>query len=148
MKKIIFAILLLAYLGTSQLVSGVSDDSATIINDSTDLNPNGSSELSLLMRQMFDHAAAARKLTLQNQKDGEYPKMFDAIYTAEPTDAETKNNYYDTFAGLYLNAIKNYSSSNNGDLKSNYNNLVNTCLACHSTHCPGPVPKIKKLLIP
>ena len=136
------------YLGSWQLVDGVPAENATVVNDSTDMNPNGSSDLSLLMREMLDHAQSARKLALENKVDTTIPASFIKIHTATATDFETKNSYYDTFADLYLNAVKSYGKASNTEAISNYNNLVNTCLACHSTHCPGPVPRIKKLLIP
>ncbi|HNS11492.1 MAG TPA: hypothetical protein PKM97_02670 [Bacteroidia bacterium] len=148
MHKIFLSLLILLYLGSWQLVDGGPTENSIALMDSTDQNPNGSSELSLLMRDMFNHAATARKLALSDEKDPDFPEKFKKIFTATPTDSETKNSHYDTFANIYLNAGKTYSSSNTEDLKVNYNNLVNTCLACHSTHCPGPVPKIKKLLIP
>ena len=148
MRKIVILLIILTYLGSWQLVDGGPAENSMALMDSTDLNPNGSSDLSLLMREMFDHALAAKKLTLEDKKDSEFPEKFKKIFTATPTDAETKNSYFDTFADIYLNAGKTYTTSNDGDLKMNYNNLVNTCLACHSSHCPGPVPKIKKLLIP
>lgn len=148
MKRTLIIFLLISlYLGSWQIVDGGPAEHSIAISDSSDLNPNGSSELSLLMRDMYDHAFAARKLTLEEKKDEVIPDKFKKIHTATPTDSETKNSFYETFADVYLNAVKTYSSSANADIKTNYNNLVNTCLACHSTHCPGPIPKIRKLLI-
>lgn len=116
------------------------------VADTTDINPNKSSELSLLMRKMYDHAAEARQALASNKKVS-YPKSFLAINTATPTDDHTKNEYYPTFADLYLQALDNYEASTDANRVKSYNNIVNACLACHSSHCPGPVPKIKKLLI-
>ncbi len=149
-KAIIFILVIVGYLFSCQLVDGgiVLNEQDTSNTDTADVNPNGSSELSLLMREMYDHALNARILALKNQKNGDYPKVFNKIHTATPTDSATKNSYFDTFADVYLNSVKAYASAGNTDLKINYNNLVNTCLACHSTHCPGPIPKIKKLLLP
>jgi hypothetical protein len=115
--------------------------------DTTDVNPNKSSELSLLMRQMYDHAAEARR-GVAERKNISYPKSFLNINTAKPTDAQTKNEYYATFADLYLQTLETYESSNDANRVKNYNNVINACLACHSSHCPGPVPKIKKLILP
>jgi hypothetical protein len=115
--------------------------------DTTDINPNGSSELSLLMREMYNHLAEARK-GLEIKKQVSYPKSFLTLTTAQATDEHTKNEYYNTFADLYLQSLENYSKSTNENRAKNYNSMVNACLACHSSHCPGPVPKIKKLLLP
>ena len=148
MKKVFVLIIFIAYLGSCQLVEGDTSEHLIAPSDSSDVNPNGSSELSILMRQMYDHAQAARVLALQEKKNSEFPTGFNKIHTATPTDHATKNEHYDTFADVYLNAVKSYSTTTSLDLKSNYNNMVNTCLACHATHCPGPISKIKKLLIP
>lgn len=148
MRTVFFILIISLYLGSWQLVDGIPAENATVLNDSTDMNPNGSSELSLLMREMLEHAQSARKLALEEKLNPTIPESFQKIHTAKATDSETKNSYYDTFADVYLNAVKTYSTSKGPEIVSNYNNLVNTCLACHSTHCPGPVPRIKKLLVP
>lgn len=146
MRTLLISGIILAGLFSTRLVDG--GPSKQVQADSSDINPNGSSELSILMRDMYDHALAARKLALNGEKDVAFPKEFNKIHTATPTDETTKNSYYDTFADVYLNALKTYSGTASEELKSNYNNLVNTCLACHSSHCPGPIPRIRKLLIP
>lgn len=115
--------------------------------DTTDVNPNGSSELSLLMREMYNHTAAARK-ALDEGKTAPYPESFLTLKTAKPTDGDTKKEYYTTFADLYIQSLENYKGSGKSNLQKNYTAMINTCLACHSSHCPGPVPKIKKLLLP
>jgi hypothetical protein len=29
-----------------------------------------------------------------------------------------------------------------------YNGLVQSCANCHTTHCPGPMMRIKKMYVP
>ena len=113
-----------------------------------DNNPNGSSELSLLMRKMEKQLAEARPAVVNSKYKGTYPKEFDKIYTAKPTDNETKTASYDVFANVYISAVKTFVTAKPANQIESYNNVVNTCLACHSQHCPGPVGRIKKLLIP
>ena len=115
--------------------------------DSTDVNPNGTSELSLLMRKMYDHAVAIRPDAILKKAHQNFPKEFLTIYTAQPTDSFTKNASYNPFADGYLYALNNYRSSTANNVIQNYNNLVMSCVNCHGEHCPGPVSKIKKLLI-
>ncbi|MBL7928736.1 MAG: hypothetical protein JNL47_04545 [Bacteroidia bacterium] len=135
------------------IISGVSINpdgklqSSSLLADSTDLNPNGSSELSLLMRKMHQHALKAREEVLKNKPTKGYPAEFEKIYTATPTTPTTKNQYYNSYADLYLAALKNFSKSNKKNLKENYNNLVSGCVVCHTTHCPGPMVLIEKLPI-
>lgn len=111
-----------------------------------DMNPNGSSELSLLMRKMEKQLVDARPAVMKDQYKGTYPAEFDKLKTATPTDSETKTEYYDVFADLYTSAVKNLYAAKKYQVKA-YNNVVNSCLACHSQHCPGPVGRIKKLMI-
>lgn len=108
-------------------------------------NPNGSSELSLLMRNMLKHAQSERNRVLINQTPGDYPASFNKIYTAIPTDAETKKLSFNGFADLYLQAINEYHQSKIGNSKKRFTAIVNACLACHSDHCPGPLSAINKL---
>ena len=121
--------------------------SIPVSKDSVDVNPNGSSELSLLMRKMYDHAAAARKDVKAKKIKRTYPAEFSKIYTAQPTDSETKNEHFNSFADMYIQALKNFKASDAGNLADNYNSIVSACVACHSQHCPGPLFKIKLLTI-
>lgn len=111
------------------------------------INPNGSSELSLLMRQMHDRAAEMKQLVEQGKQLGSFPEEFKNLNTAVPTDSTTKKSSFDAFAQNYLSALQSVYHSEEGMVTSRYNEMVNSCLACHSDHCPGPVPKIKKLVI-
>ncbi len=130
-----------------QLVDGDASKKYTAGTDTTDLNPNGSSELSFLMREMYNHALSSRNLALEEKKNEEFPEAFNKIHTAVPTDRFTKNEHFDSFADVYLNSVKSYAATDEANLKLNYNNMVSSCLACHASHCPGPIPKIKKLLL-
>jgi len=115
--------------------------------DSSDVNPNGSSELSVLMRKMYDHAAAARPRVLAKETGISFPEEFLSIYTAKPTDAMTKNASFDPFADQYLYSLNLLKGSDADNLLQTYNNMVTACINCHNEHCPGPLGKIKKLLV-
>ncbi len=141
-----FIILFLIISGISIQPNG-SFQTSSIMADTTDLNPNGSSELSLLMRQMHKHALQAREDVLNNKVTKGYPAEFHKIYSAAPTTPTTKNQYYNSYADLYMAALKNFSKSNRKNLKENYNNLISGCVVCHTTHCPGPMVLIEKLPI-
>ena len=117
------------------------------VSFSQDINPNGSSELSMLMRKMEKQLKDARPSVINGKYKGVYPKEFDSIFTAKPTDDKTKTANFDVFANIYLNAVKSFVKTPSSQQVDAFNNVVNTCLACHSQHCPGPVGSIKKLLI-
>ena len=113
--------------------------------DTTYTNPNGSSELSKLMREMEAFTKSAKTDVSTGKNPALYPVTFNKIYTAALSEGSHKSDFYNAFADLYLASVKNYSASNSSNRVETYNNMVSACLACHSQHCPGPVPAIKKL---
>jgi hypothetical protein len=113
---------------------------------SQDNNPNGSSDLSKLMREMEQYTKRAKEGLKTGAKPEPYPVGFDKIHTAKITDGMSKSDYYKSFADLYVMSVKNYAKSTKNNRVETYNNMVSACLACHSQHCPGPVPAIKKMI--
>lgn len=111
-----------------------------------DVNPNGSSELSLLMRKMEKQLVDARADVIKGTYKGTYPKEFDKLKTAQPTDSSTKTENFDIFADMYTSSVKLFVAAKTNQVQA-YDNVVNSCLACHSQHCPGPVGRIRKLKI-
>ncbi|MBK9282964.1 MAG: hypothetical protein IPM51_01445 [Sphingobacteriaceae bacterium] len=131
------------------------NENAKVVEDTTtdkncvnlDLNPNGSSELSLLMRDMLNHAESMKESVLAGKWPSEFPEKFKEIHTAIPTDEFTKRNTFDGFAKNYLDCIKALNEMNQGNLIEKYNNVIQACESCHSEHCPGPLKIIRKLKI-
>lgn len=109
------------------------------------LNPNGDSELALLMREMLDSAKSFKEVIKSGKVPDKFPEAFLKIHTAQPTDSETKKSSFDGYADGYLNSLKALSGSNTANAKLNYNAVVQACENCHSEHCPGPLTAIRKL---
>jgi len=146
MKTVLIFLLLIAGILAFQVV--VPEQSITMaVADTTYTNPNGSSELALLMREMQQYSNTAKADVKAGKTPAPYPKEFDKIHTAKISESMTKSEYYKSFADLYIMSVKNYTSSAPAERIETYNNMVNSCLACHSQHCPGPVPVIKKMMI-
>ncbi|MDF0707297.1 hypothetical protein [Flagellimonas okinawensis] len=109
------------------------------------VNPNGDSELAILMRQMFDEAETIKE-KIANGEPIELSLDHEKMLTAHATEPEkAASAEYNTFAALYLQSIKNLESAKVSEVDSIYNNLVMSCLNCHKVLCPGPMVKIKKL---
>lgn len=112
------------------------------------LNPNGDSELALLMREMFEDGMRIKE---QIEK-GEQPKVlkkFEAIHTAAATQPEKVNDpAFDAFADTYLGLLKNLESADKAQIPQLHNVMVESCMNCHRTFCPGPMVRIKKLYLP
>lgn len=109
------------------------------------LNPNGDSELALLMRAMFDDAL----LMKQQIEQGEQPRPaldYQKILTAEATEPEkAASDTYKVHALSYLQTIKALQGADAPQAASLYKNMVNSCMGCHQALCPGPTVRIKKL---
>ena len=112
-----------------------------------DINPNKSSELAVLMRKMHEHAKQTKSNIEQNATIGNFPEEFLKITTDTPTDEHTKLASFEGYAAHYLNSIKNLYENESLPLRERHNAVVNSCLSCHSEHCGGPVPAIKKLIM-
>lgn len=111
------------------------------------LNPNGDSELAILMREMLAHA----KYTKERIEDGlseqtKFPENHLKLVTAKATSPEKRGEGFNEYAEAYLASLKELHTPN-GMRIYNHNNLVNTCINCHKSFCTGPIPTIEKLII-
>lgn len=111
------------------------------------VNPNGDSELALLMRNMLQSAKSMKELVKEGKMPEKFPEEFLKIHTAKPTDSETKKASFDGFASNYINNLQTFYASPKEELTKNYNAVVNACVSCHLEHCPGPLTAINKLKI-
>jgi len=115
-------------------------------NTTAPLNPNGDSELALLMRNMEKHWKETKKIIEEGKDIKELPD-FSNIYTATPTDESMSMDDLHGFAENYLQQIKVLGNAKGDAQKAAYNNIINGCIMCHENSCSGPIPRIKKLLI-
>ncbi|MCG3166924.1 MAG: hypothetical protein POELPBGB_02707 [Bacteroidia bacterium] len=111
------------------------------------LNPNGDSELAVLMRAMADSTDAWKQMTLQNKMPQKFPDAFLKIHTATASDSMMKTPEFDALATSYVEGLNLFYQSSPSELKTNYNSLVQRCINCHNSHCPGPLKRIKKMVI-
>jgi hypothetical protein len=99
-------------------------------------NPNGDSELAVLMRKFVDDLREARTLAEAKQP---VAKMFPAhrrMRCAWPTRPEERNQRFDALAQGYLAAVRAFDDA---PTQGNYNAIVAGCIACHSQSCGGPL---------
>lgn len=110
-------------------------------------NPNGDSELALLMREMWDDCVRVKEEVEAGKKTN---FSFDpkAIFTAHATEPEkAASETYRKMGEAYLAASESFEKSGPTDRKEYYQALITTCVACHKQLCPGPVAKINKLYL-
>jgi hypothetical protein len=151
-KCVVITLLLCIVLILEQCAGAEKQTDKTTKTDSTTcikkpLNPNGDSELSVLMRQMMSSSQSLKEKIKQGTLPEKFPEEFLKIHTAQPTDSETKKESFDGFANSYLSNLQLLYNSPKGELTQNYNAVITACANCHSQHCPGPLKAINKLKI-
>ncbi len=111
------------------------------------VNPNGDSELAILMREMADEAESIK---IQIEK-GERPEVrvdYHEILTATATEPEKKASpVYEAFAESHIQSMQLLEDADTSRMLSLYDNMVNNCINCHKELCPGPLVRIKKLKV-
>lgn len=135
------------------ITSCTDKTSKQTINEATttktaDNHPNDDSELALLMRKMYEDADSIKQLIVNNEGNisKEYIDALERIHTATPTDAGVKTPEFKAYTELMVNEA-NALFSNEQNKKEGFNRLVNKCVECHQSFCPGPIKKINKLRI-
>lgn len=114
----------------------------------SETNPNGDSELALLMRKMFEDGEDIKALITNNEGNitEEYIQELERIHTATPTDADVKTPEFEAYTKLMIEEANVLFGSDSNRVQG-FNNLVNRCINCHQSFCPGPIKRIKKLTI-
>ena len=108
------------------------------------VNPNGDSQLALLMRAMYDDGMAIKKL-IEAGKSIEIGNDGKLLFTAKATEPEkVQSEAYQTHAKLYIEAIEELQDASK-DKKATYHKMIDACMDCHRSVCPGPMVKIKKM---
>jgi len=142
---------IIALLLVSLLVScNSSEDKETLKETNKKFVPDMyvASEMTLLMRSMYDVNEAIKKEILAGNTPESFPKDFLKIFTAKLTDNKPYNDTFKAFSKVYIdNERAIFDVTSKISLTKRYNNAINTCVSCHTTECVGPIPRIEKLLI-
>jgi hypothetical protein len=125
----------------------VPADSLKVCKKDDPINPNGSSELAILMREMTALTDSVNHRLLSGRPIGPYPEKFEAILTARPTDSTINEPVFMGFANNYLDKLKGLYANEKGDLIPPFNTLVNSCITCHENFCQGPIKRIRKMVL-
>ena len=110
----------------------------------SDINPNGASELAVLMRTMQTELGQA-KAAIEN--GASFPAMharFRKMRCAWPTAPADRNPQYDALAMVYLDRVK-FLDTRPADLRTAFNGVIQGCIGCHEVSCAGPIEAIEKL---
>jgi len=114
----------------------------------SEINPNGDSELALLMRDMYDKAELIKQDIISGEGTitKEYIDELARMHTAEPTDEGVQDAEFIAFGNLLISQANALYESKEHQADA-FNSLVDRCVDCHHSFCPGPIKKINKLRI-
>ncbi|NOQ91461.1 MAG: hypothetical protein GQ552_01945 [Flavobacteriaceae bacterium] len=106
------------------------------------------SEMTELMRGIYEYNKLSKHKIENDQDLFGYPDEFQKISTAKLTDPSDRDTEFDSLAVVFLENQKAAYTFKGDLVKYSYNKSINACISCHQTRCTGPLPKIRKLLIP
>jgi hypothetical protein len=112
------------------------------------LNPNGDSELALLMREFVAYTDSVKQDVLNHRTPRPQPENLSHILSAKKTDETIDKSVFDPLARAYIANVEYFYTSKPEEQIDNYNSMVNACIGCHQNFCGGPIKRIQKLLIP
>lgn len=75
------------------------------------------------------------------------PIELQKLHTAEATDSRELDGDYHALADNFIGKLDSLKYLAIEDRLDAYNASVSTCVECHQTRCPGPIPRIKKLYV-
>ena len=109
-------------------------------------NPNKQSELSVLMRTLYNDTKAERILLLTGEHSAiDWTSKYENLLIAKQTDESNKGEVFDAYGNGFLIQLKEYQNTSEKERISNYNRLITNCKNCHEAYCPGPLVVINKL---
>ena len=110
------------------------------------LYPNNDSELTLLMRDMYDYYDSLKV----NIEKGDIPsefRNFSEIHQAVATQpSKSESPLFKVMSTVYLESADRLNA-NNSNTAEIFNTMIDNCMNCHQQMCPGPMVKIKKLYV-
>lgn len=145
MKKWLFILLLPALiyaLGCSSDPEKAAEETPAM---EASLNPNGDSELAILMREMYEEGERIK----QEIEEGKKPTIkvdYRRMLTAQATEPEkAASDTYHAFAQAYFGIMESLEKASAEEAPKIFVNMVDNCMECHQQLCPGPRMRIKKL---
>lgn len=111
------------------------------------INPNGDSELALLMREMHTDGMKTKHQLLAG-KTPEIKVKYEKLFTAKATEPQkVASPEYAAYATIYETAVNNFLERSGNAQVDSYKTMVDACMNCHQQICPGPMVKIKKMYL-
>jgi hypothetical protein len=108
---------------------------------------NEDSEMTLLMREMYDNFSIVKDSIVAGQNiDRSLFNEVHRIHRAAPTDVTIMGPTFEGLATIFIDRVDSLLLAE--DNKQMYFNItIQACVGCHQEFCPGPLDKINRLVI-
>lgn len=104
------------------------------------------SPMAAAMRAMADQAETMRAWILRDSLNSDAPPSWAAMPFEKQRPTDTTVLTQDFFAAAKAYHVA-HQQVRNQPTTANFNALVARCVACHQSHCPGPLKRINRLMI-
>lgn len=109
------------------------------------IDPNNTSEMALLMRDMFTELESIKAQLEAGESISSKQLEFALIHEQEATDESFRKKGLEGMSIAYSQAVEAFNSSPD---KKSFQTIVNNCISCHQSLCPGPLERIDNLILP
>lgn len=130
--------------GSTPLTPGVPGSPGHLIP--SELNPNGASELAVLMRRFLGDLRQAGAAVAEGRPlPSGLSRRHAAMRCAWPTDPSDRGPTFDASAVVYLSVLRSFEASAAPERRRAFDAVLDACRACHEARCPGPIEAIEGL---
>ncbi len=103
------------------------------------------SELALLMRDLTTETEAIRAALERGEEHPLWSRV-EELHTATPTDSTRTGPVFEGFSNAFIRSVREMENADSLKVK-HFNAVINTCMDCHRTYCPGPMKRIEKFYL-
>ena len=114
------------------------------VEKKTITDPNDTSEMVLLMRDMFTQLELIKGKIEKGENLSSEQLDFAIIHKQKATDESFLKEGLEPMSKGYSLVVENF---NKNPSKEKYKSIVNTCISCHQSLCPGPLERIDNLIV-
>lgn len=135
MKKLIIISVILLFAACQQKEEKVTQ---------TIIDPNNTSEMALLMRDMFLQLEEVKNKIILGEDISKEQFNFELIHKQTPTDESFLKEGMESMSTAYAYSVEAFNTQPSS---KSFISIVNNCMSCHTMLCPGPLERIDNLLL-
>lgn len=144
---VVFAVIAAIIVSCTSINSEEKNSDSTAACKPKPVNPNGDSELAIIMREMTTWTEECKTAIETGGIIPPKPQSIDRIHTAKPTDETIDAGLFNSMATLYEGKVRSFITSDTSSRVEMFNAMVQACAGCHENFCHGPLVRINKMTI-